>query len=214
MAQAFNDRVAIDLKKWDNGWILHMIDMWSRFTVSTFVHRKRPCDIIDKIMKCWIGVFGIMKSILSDNGGEFSNDEMREVCGILHVEVCTTAAASPFQNGLCERNHAVTDNILLKLKDQYPTYDLDILLCWSNIVKNSLQMWNGFSSYQLVLGRNPNLPNIVTDAPPALEGLTKSEIFAKHLNTLHAARKAFVESEACERIRRALRSKICASEQI
>ena len=214
MAQSFNEKVAIDLKKWgDDGWLLHMIDMWSRLSVSTVIKRKLSSVIIDNIMKHWIGVFGIMTAILSDNGGEFNSDEMQEVCSILNVEHCTTAAYSPFQNGLCERNHAVVDSILLRLKEQYPKYDLETLLCWANMVKNSLQMWNGYSSYQLVLGRNPSFPNITSATPPALEGVTHSESLAKHLNTLHATRKAFIESETCERIRRALRSKIRASEQ-
>ena len=43
-----------------------------------------------------------MKSILTDNGGEFSADEIQEFWSILNVEVCTTAAYSPIQNGLCE----------------------------------------------------------------------------------------------------------------
>ena len=50
MASTFNEKVCMDLKKWGNKWILYMIDMWSRFSVSVFVDRKRPSDIIDKIM--------------------------------------------------------------------------------------------------------------------------------------------------------------------
>ncbi len=68
-------------------------------------------------MSCWIAIFGVMESIISDNGGEFCSDEMREVCSILNVEKLTTAADSPFQNGLCERNHAVVDNMLLKMQE-------------------------------------------------------------------------------------------------
>jgi Integrase core domain. len=49
-----------------------------------------------------------MESILTENGGEFSSDEMKEVTSILNVEDCTTAAYSPFQNGLYERIHSVT----------------------------------------------------------------------------------------------------------
>ena len=71
-----------------------------------------------------------MKSILTDNRGEFSVDEIREVSSVLNIEVYTTAAYSPFQNGLCERNHAVTDNMLIKLVDQYPGTSLIILLTW------------------------------------------------------------------------------------
>ena len=69
-----------------------------------------------------------MKSILTDNRGEFSVDEIREVSSVLNIEVYTTAAYSPFQNGLCERIHAVTDNMLIKLVEQYPGTSLIILL--------------------------------------------------------------------------------------
>ena len=214
MASRFNEKVAMDLKSWGNRWILHLIDMWSRLTVSIFIDRKKPSVIIDNIMLHWVGTgFGIMQSILSDNGGEFNADEIREVSSILNVEVCTTAAYSPFQNGLCERVHSVTDMMLLKLKEQCPNTPLNVLLAWANTARNSLQMWHGFSSYQLVFGQNPNLPNVMTDHMPALEGTTTSEMLTTHLNALHTARKAFIESESNERIRRALRSKVRASEQ-
>ena len=96
-AENFNEKVAMDLKKWGNRWILHLIDMWSRLTVSVFIDRKRPSDDIDNIMLHWVRAgFGIMKSIFTDNGGEFSSDEMREVCSILNVQISTTAANSPF----------------------------------------------------------------------------------------------------------------------
>ena len=71
-----------------------------------------------------------------------------------------------------------------------------------------------FSSHQLVFGHNPNLPGIMTDKLPALEGTTQSEAFAKHLNVLHDARKAYIQTEADERLRRALRTKVRAAEQI
>ena len=62
-------------------------------------------------------------------------------------------------------------------------------------------MRHGFSSYQLVFGQNPNLPNVMTENVPALHRTTSSEIFASHLNALHSARKAFIGSGSCERIR-------------
>ena len=99
MASDFNEKVCMDLKQWNNTWILHLVDMFSRFTVAVFVNRKRPRDIIDKMIKCWIGIFGIMGAVLTDNGGEFSADEMREIASILNIEVLTTAVESPFQNG-------------------------------------------------------------------------------------------------------------------
>ena len=58
----------------------------------------------------------------------------------------TTAAEAPWQNGLCERVHQVTDMILTKLKESYPNVH-QTLLAWANMARNSLQMYNGFSSH-------------------------------------------------------------------
>jgi hypothetical protein len=40
---------------------------------------------------------------------------MHEITSILNVRLCTAAGMSPFQNGLCERVHAITDMMLIKL---------------------------------------------------------------------------------------------------
>ena len=50
MATKFNEKVAMDLKQWNGRWILHIIDMWSRHTLSVFIDRKKPCNIIDALM--------------------------------------------------------------------------------------------------------------------------------------------------------------------
>ena len=46
-------------------------------------------------------------------------------------------------------------------------------------------MWHGYSSYRLVFGINPNLPNIMTDNRSGLHGATMSKILVKHLEALH-----------------------------
>lgn len=215
LANHFNQKVAMDLKKWDGKWILHMVDVWSRFTISRFIGRKRPADVVDAIVTAWIGQgFGVMESILTDNGGEFSADEVREVCSVLNIEVHTTAAYSPFQNGIVERNHCIVDDMLLKLREQCPQTPIDVLLAWAINAKNSLQMHHGYSSYQLVFGKNPNLPNFMTARKPGLDGVAiSSDTLRTHLDALHKARQAFIESESSERIRRALNAKIRACEE-
>ena len=119
-----------------------------------------------------------------------------------------------FKTGLCERVHAITDMMLVKLAADYGKVNSQTLLSCANMAKNSLQMWNGYSSHQLIFGENPNLPNIMSNTLPALERTTSSEVFAQHLNALRGACKAFIQTEADERIRRALRNKVRASEQV
>ena len=214
-ADKFNDLVCMDLKEWKSPkkYILHLIDYHTRYTQSIFIDRKLATTVIDCIMIVWVSIFGVMKCLLSDNGGEFTADETREVASILNVELHTTGAESPWQNGLCERNHHVIDMILTKLQAEYPKSRMSVLLKWAILAKNSLAMWNGYSSHQLVFGQNPNLPNILQARIPALDDFTSSETFAEHLNALHSAREGFIQSEYCGRIKRALRHRIRASEQ-
>jgi hypothetical protein len=86
---------------------------------------------------------------------------------ILNVRLCTAAGISPFQNGLCERVHAITNMMLIKLASENKNVEIETLLSWANMARNSLQMWNGFSSHQLVFGKNLNLPNIMQAELPA-----------------------------------------------
>ena len=65
----------------------------------------------------------------------------------------------------------------------------------TNRARNSPQMRNGYSSHQFVFGENPNLPNIMNDNLQALDGTNSSEIFAKHLNAVHAARKILTRNK-------------------
>ena len=125
----------------------------------------------------------------------------------LNVVKLTTGAEAPWQNGLCEKVHQVTDMIMLKLQASYPEAELDYILAWANMVRNSMQMYQGYSSHQLVFGINPNLPNILQDRLPAMSENTSSDVLAKHLNLLRANREAFIKSDSCMKIRRALISR-------
>ena len=120
----------------------------------------------------------------------------------------STAGYSPFSNGLCERNHAVVDLMLEKIIAGDSECKLENALAWAIHAKNCLEMSAGYSPYQLVFGRNPKLPSVLQDNPPALEGTTINSTFAQHLNNSFSARKEFVKAESAEKIRRGLRRKV------
>ena len=216
LASEFNEVVAMDLKEWKHGvYFLHLIDLATRFSLAAVIYKKTPSTIIDNVMKLWIGSgMGPPRKFLADNGGEFANEEYRDMAQNLNIEVWNSAGFSPWQNGICERNHAVVDDCVERILFDNPKLELETALVWAINAKNSLQMVHGWSPYQLVFGSNPNLPSVLIDKPPALGGSTISEMFAKHLNTLYASRKAFIQSECSERIRRALRHQIRPSNTV
>merc|ERR1711954_623121 len=103
----------MDLKTLYTGqWILYMIDVFTRYTMAKLISRKLPSTIIEQLIQRWIAIFGVMGGIITDNGGEFTADELKEVGSLLDMRILSTGAESPFQNGLCERVHAVTDNMI------------------------------------------------------------------------------------------------------
>ncbi|CAC5411357.1 unnamed protein product [Mytilus coruscus] len=213
MATEFNEVVAVHLKEWkSNKYFLHLIDIATRFSLATVIKRKTPDVIADKIMSLWIGNgMGPPKHFLADNGGEFVNEIFRDMCANLNIDVMNTAAYSPWQNDICEPNHAVVDDCVAKILEDQPKLNLEVALVWALNAKNSLSMVYGWSPYQLVFGTNSNLPNVFIDKPPALEHNNVSQTFANHLNALHSGRRSFIQAESSVRIRRALRHKIRAS---
>ena len=75
--------------------------------------------------------FGPPKKVLVDNGGEFNNDEFMEAMCAFDVFICATGAESPWSNGMCERNHAVVDEMLHKIVDDNPELTVSVALSYA-----------------------------------------------------------------------------------
>ena len=164
-------------------------------------------------MRFWIGVFGQPQhGLLFDNGGEFSNIQMHNLCEKLNIQIKTTAAYSPFSNGCLERHNATITNIYEKVRMDHPTLDLDTCLAYACFAKNNLYNNSGFTPAQIALGYSPRLPCNVENELPALDDkLDMSTVVGNHLSAMHSARTQYLKSESCERVRRALRHNVRAT---
>ena len=210
LAQVFNETVAMDLKVYNhnnNIYFLHVIDHATRYSAASVIRSKKAEVIVSQFFKIWIAVFGCPLKVLSDNGGEFANQMFLDMCDNLNITFLTTAAEAPWSNGLVEKHNEVLGATVCKILEDI-NCSLDIALAWAVNAKNTLHNIHGFSSHQLVFGCNPNLPTVLSDKLPALEGVTQSQCIADHLNSLHKARQEFIRLESSERLRRALRSKV------
>lgn len=208
LASTYNETVAVDLHELEPGvWYLHIIDQFTRFSAGSVLTTKRSSEIVKRFIHDWISVHGPPQKLFSDNGGEFNNEEVRDMAENFNIEVKTTPAYSPWSNGLLERHNQTLTEIIMKVKTSTGC-DWSTAMDWALMAKNCMQSVHGYSPHQLVFGQNPNLPSVLIDKAPALEGTTRSEWVAKHISALHAARKAFAEAECSERIRRALKKQL------
>ena len=209
LASDFNQIVAMDLHQIDhNFYYLHIIDLFSRLSAAAIIRKKDSQVIVDKFMQIWVGIYGAPEiGVYTDNGGEFNSQIFRDMAENLNMSVKTTAGYSPWSNGVVERHNATLTDTLIKIREN-SDLSWETAICWAVNAKNSLLSVHGFSPYQIVYGRNPNLPSTIVNKAPALEGETISRIMGKHLIGLHEARKAFISSESSEKVRRALRKNI------
>ena len=106
--------------------------------------------ILLRVSNHWISIYGTPHSLLSDNGGEFNNKEVRELGEKCNIKIKTTAAESPWSNGMNERNHASCDIPIKKLMDKmtqltdtlvkaaYLTHNINIIL---KMIKTKLNLF-------------------------------------------------------------------------
>ena len=170
LASDFNHTVAMDLITYKQGtWILHLIDVFSRFSVACVRHSKKQDAIVDAVLKTWISYFGQPQRFLADNGGEFANEEYKSMCEMFNIEMAKTAAESPWSNGLCERHNGVIEESIRKVMEDNADMSLETAVVWAVSAKNTLINNSGYSPNMIVFGRNPNTPSVLTNKLPAME---------------------------------------------
>lgn len=198
----------MDLITYQQGvWILHLVDVFSRYSVACVRTSKKPSSIIDAILKTWISYFGQPQRFLADNGGEFANNDYREMCESFNIEVAKTAAESPWSNGLCERHNGVIKQSVKKVMEDTEC-SLETAVSWAVSAKNTLHGHNGYSPHMIVFGRNPSMPSVLNDKLPALEENVSNITVERNLAAMRSAREAFIQCESSEKIKRALKGNV------
>ena len=210
-ADKFNQLVAMDLKEFKykskKHWILHLIDIASRYSVGRLINNKCKETITKMIFEMWIGYFGRPKKFMTDNGGEFSNELMKELSNLLGVEVTASPAEAPFSNGVVERHNKILFETMMKTMNDTKC-GANVALAWACSAKNALDNHHGYCPNTFVFGQNVNYPSVLTDEPPALSHTSSSDMIEKTINTIHSARENFIKAENSSRICKALKSKI------
>ena len=184
------------------------MDMWSRLIQAVHVPSKRGEDIVAGILDIWVSKYGCFEKTIHDNGGEFVSKSFVEMCDMLGVHDGTTAAHSPWSAGMIEKNHALVDRTLESLMEDFPTYSKRTLLNWAVAIKNSTVNGTGFSPFQVVFGRNPKLPCILTNDIAAMREEVVSNELMVNLNVLDRTRVRFNEAIADNAVKRMLRAKV------
>ena len=123
--------------------MLHLIDHATRLSVAVQVPSKHPKAILNAILRNWISIYGSADQFLTDNGGEFVNDDFLKLSEASNIKVKTTGAEPPWSNSLVERHNLVLSEMLNKVLEDTKC-PFDIALQWCVNAKNSLHNVHGF----------------------------------------------------------------------
>ena len=209
VSYGFNQCVGVDLKiNGDGTIILYVIDMWSKLIQARLVKSKKSEEISAAIMSCWVAVYGAFERTIHDNGGEFTGQPFKEMMDLLGVRDGTSAAHSPWSCGVVERHHAVVDGTYQALLRDFPDYKKETLLQWAVFVKNSTTTTSGWSPYQIVYGKNPKVPCLLTSNIAGLREEVVSRQMLENLNALEQGRVQVNKALCDARLKRMMKGKV------
>ena len=119
------DSVAIDLLKLPRAtsgmqYLLVCVDQFSRYTVLAPLHDKSAASVAQALVTHVINPFTTPKTILSDNGAEFRNNLLAELCSLFHIQQTFTVAYHPASNGLVERANRKIIEALRHVTSDFP----------------------------------------------------------------------------------------------
>ena len=215
-ARDFNQRIYIDGfdRKGEHGYqgyVVHIIDEATQFHLG----RRTVRDGIQaqKVFEdCWNNWAGSPGEIVMDCGGEFVADPWKEF--LQREGITPILTAGPWQRGRIERHGGIVKEMLHRIDQAQPIRnekEFERALAQVFRAKNSLASVGGYSPEQAVLGKATRLPaSIISDEGnpahlhAAMNDGPDADRFRAALELRVLARKAFIDSDNSQAIRKAL----------
>jgi len=189
-----------------------MIDAATNFQVAASIFRTDAESMFETMQDCWFHWAGPCQQLIVDNAFPICSDQFAEYAQGQNIHLRVIAAFAHWQNGKTERHGDILQHMLEKFDvDREIKTDLEfrpaLRLCCQ--AKNSLARSKGYTPEILVLGKSRKMSGSLCEghADPA-QYLADSEspegiAFRQHLEYRELARKAFVQTDNSDRLRRA-----------
>lgn len=159
LSEKFNDVIQFDLMFVEEHIIGHLCDEATRFSVTAVLPNRETDTILRFITQSWIRLFGPPRTLMSDQEGGLSSEE-----GAIWFErfgINPKLTPKGAHAAIVERHHQTLRGIIHRVLQQSREEKLDLhfedVLSESTLAKNIFTNIGGFSPYQAVFGRWPNV---------------------------------------------------------
>ena len=222
VSKSFNQLVGADLTELKFAGrkyiVMVMVDLYSRWMLATRLSDKTGESILRVIMD-WASRTGrYPHTLLTDNGREFSNHKVYELCSRFDMAYVTTSPESPWANGVVENKNAILKAVFARAATDLKglAVNTDSILSETSRIVNSIPRKDiNLSPFQIAFGL-PSTPwNDGIDTAPTQQ-FPKEDINKSLRDRLVMSDKIrdFVMSSECNRIvNEALRKKRRSTEE-
>ena len=174
------ERVAMDLLDMSvtttrgNRYVLVMVDCFSRWTEACPLPDKTAHSVADAFLNQVVCRFGMPSVIHSDQGREFENKIMQELCILCGSHKTRTTPYHPESDGMVERfNRTLLMMLAMFAGKNRDDWD-DLLPAVMMVYRSSVHESTGFSPYRLMFGEectlsmDIGLPKQQSDTPDSM----------------------------------------------
>ncbi len=163
--------VAIDISKLprtEDGkeYLLVIMDNLSRFCILVPLPDKSAKTVARAIVDELICKFTSPKSFLSDNGGEFSNTVLEEMCKFFNIKECNMTPYHPASNGLAERQNRKVLNSLRHMITPISNSWNEFMPMVASTLNSSVNKSTTEIAFFIIYGTDKRLPHSVLTEHP------------------------------------------------
>eukprot|EP00435_Cladocopium_sp_Y103_P033655 s328_g8.t1 len=213
----FNDCVGCDLITWTakNGkthQFFHCVDAATNFQTAQPVFRTDADSLFETLQDCWTSWAGPPKELVIDNESGLCSEQFTNLMQGMDTALRVIAGYAHWQLGKTERHGDIIQHMLDRFDQDHAIENEDQFKQGLRHVcnaKNALSRTKGYTPEILVLGKSRALPGSnCEDTPSASQYLADAASpegvqFQRQLQLRESARKAFIEADHSERLRKA-----------
>ena len=171
-----------------NKYIINMIDRYSGYAVSAPAPTINAFQTVITLIIYWITKFGLPHALLSDNGSEYNNKMVNEICDIFGMKHKLITSYISSTNGTIERfNRTLTLGLRQIAAETNTNFTNEKIANWDLYLSyiagahnNKISRRTQCSPNELVFGRNITLPLDIEYRTQ----LTHEELYQGYINNL------------------------------
>ena len=189
------ERLGIDLcgpfpeSYYGKTYILTCTDYFTQWTECVAIAEKQAKTIAKALVDNVFSRLGCPWELVSDQGTEFDNKFLRELCDRFHIHKVRTTAYHPNSNGVAERIHRTLNSLLGKVTSDQQTDWTDHLQPLMSAYRAAVHNSTGYSPNLLMLGREINTPLDILIKTPNETTPTADDYVSRLTKTLHECHK-------------------------